>query len=156
MNGMIRWQRPALASWQGFGRLHSFQDEIDRLFGAPLAALSESAESCGCAAPALDVFEHKDSYVVKAELPGMKREDIQVAFEGGSLSISGERKDEATHKDAQAYRVERFVGQFERTVALPTAVAADKVSAQYKDGVLTVTLPKAEEARPKQINVSVN
>jgi HSP20 family protein len=156
MNGMIRWQRPALATWRGFGRTHSFQDEIDRLFGAPLAALADASELWGGGTPALDVYEDKDNYVVKAELPGMKREDIQVAFHDSSLSISGERKTEANHKDAQVHRTERYVGQFERNVTLPAPVAADKVSAQYKDGVLTVTLPKAEEAKPKQINVSVN
>ena len=156
MSGLIRWRRPALAAWRGFGRLNDFQDEIERLFGAPLAALTGSGEVANGWAPALDVHEDKDSYVVKTELPGMKREDIQVSFHEGSLSISGERKTEAKHMDAEVYRAERYFGRFERTVTLPTAVAGDKVSAQYKDGVLTVTLPKTEEAKPKQIDVTVN
>jgi HSP20 family protein len=156
MNGMIRWKRPALATWRGFGRFNDFQDEIDRLFGAPLAALAGTSEALNGWAPALDVYEDKDNYVVKTELPGMKREDIQVSFHEGSLSISGERKPETKHKDAELHRAERSFGRFERVLTLPTAVASDKVSAQYKDGVLTVTLPKTEAAKPKQIDVTVN
>ena len=156
MSGLIRWRRPALASWQGFGRVNDFQDEIERLFGAPLAALTGSGEVAKSWAPALDVHEDKDSYVVKTELPGMKREDIQVSFHEGSLSISGERKNETKHKDAEVYRAERFVGRFQRTLVLPSPVAVEKVKAQYKDGVLTISLPKTEEAKPKQIEVQAS
>ncbi len=156
MSGLLRWGRPALGTWRGFGRTHDFQDEIDRLFGTPLAALAAGADALTGWAPALDVFEDKDNYVVSTELPGMKREDIQVSFHDGVLSISGERKSEAKHKDAELHRAERYFGKFERAVTLPSAVAEDKVSAQYKDGVLTVTLPKTEAAKPKQIDVTVN
>ena len=104
---------------------------------------------------ALDLHEDKDNFVVKADLPGMKREDIEVSLHEGSLSISGERKSEEKHKDADVYRAERFYGRFQRTVALPVPVAADKVKASYKDGVLTITLPKTEEAKPKHIDVNV-
>jgi HSP20 family protein len=86
----------------------------------------------------------------------MKREEIEVSLHDGSLSISGERKSEAKHKDAEVYRAERFFGRFQRTVTLPVEVAADKAKAQYQDGILTITLPKAEEAKPKHINVNVN
>jgi len=85
----------------------------------------------------------------------MKKEDIQVSLHDGGLSISGERKSETKNESAEVYRTERFFGRFQRTVTLPATVAADKVKAQYKDGILTVTLPKAEEAKPKQIDVSV-
>jgi HSP20 family protein len=153
MNGTIRWQKPALAT---FGRLHQFQDEIDRLFGGPLAALAANSGLLSGWAPALDVSEDKDSYVVKVELPGMKREDIQVSFHDGELTVSGERKVSEQTKGAAVSRAERYVGRFERSVSLPTTVAGDKVSAQYKDGVLAITLPKAEEAKPRQIDVSVN
>jgi len=105
-------------------------------------------------APALDAYEDKENFVVKAELPGMKREDIEVSLHEGSLSISGERKSETKHEDAETHRAERFFGRFQRTLTLPAAVAADKVKAEYKDGVLTVTLPKTEEAKPKRIDVS--
>ena len=106
--------------------------------------------------PALDIHEDKDNFIVRAELPGMKREEIDVSLHDGALSISGERKVEQKFEEAEVYRTERFFGKFQRTVSLPAAVAADKVKAQYKDGVLTITLPKTEEAKPKQIDVNVN
>ena len=146
---LIRWQRPELSSWPGFGRLSSLRDEIDRLFAAPLSELARTS-------PALDLHEDKDNFVVKIELPGMKKEDIDVSLHDGSLSISGERKGEEKFEGADVYRTERFFGHFQRTITLPAAVAADKIKAQYKDGILTVTLPKAEEAKPKQIDVQVN
>jgi HSP20 family protein len=86
----------------------------------------------------------------------MKKEDIDVSLHDGSLSISGERKSEEKVDEGEVYRSERFFGRFQRTVALPAAVDAGKIKAQYQDGVLTVTLPKAEEAKPKQIDVQVN
>src|SRR3974377_2245396 len=119
MNGLIRWQRPALGTWGAFGRLTNLRDELDRLFEAPLAEWTRTS-------PAIDVFEDKDNVVVRAELPGMKREDIEVSLHNGTLSISGERKREQKHKDAEVYRAERFFGRFQRTVSLPTDVAAVK------------------------------
>ena len=153
---IIKWQRPSLAAWPNFGRLSDLRDEIDRLFDSPLNQLTRTSQLLSDWTPALDVYEEKDSFVVKAELPGMKKEEIEVAFHDGSLSISGERKSETQHEGAEVSRAERFFGRFQRTVTLPTAVAADKVKAAYKDGVLTVTLPKTEEAKPKQIDVSIN
>jgi HSP20 family protein len=153
---IVKWQRPTLTNWPSFGRLSDLRDEIDRLFESPLSELTRTSQLLSGWTPALDVYEGKDSFVVKAELPGMKKEDIEVSLHDGSLSISGERKTETKHEDAEVYRAERFFGRFQRTVTLPTAVAADKVKAAYKDGVLTITLPKTEEAKPKQIDVSVN
>lgn len=89
-------------------------------------------------------------------MPGLKREDIGVSLQDGALVISGERKAEKVEDGVEIHRQERFYGKFQRALTLPAPVAADKVKAQYKDGVLTVTLPKAEEAKPKQIDVSVN
>jgi len=156
MNGLTRWQRPELSTWAGFGRLTDLRDEIDRLFEAPLAELARTSQLLSGWTPALDLYEDKDNLFVKMELPGMKREDIEVSLHEGSLSISGERKSEQKHEDAEVYRAERFFGRFQRTVALPTPVAADKVKAEYKDGILSITLPKTEEAKPKHINVNVN
>ena len=150
---VIRWGRPQLTTWPGFGRLTNLRDEMDRLFEAPFGDLAGVSELFGGWAPALDVREDKDNLVVKVELPGMKKEEIDVSLNDGLLTISGERKAEEKVKDAEVYRAERFVGRFQRTVTLPSAVAADKVSAQYRDGVLTITLPKSEEAKPKQITV---
>jgi HSP20 family protein len=136
--------------------LSDLRDEIDRLFEAPLAELARTSNLLSGWTPALDVYEQKDNFVIKAELPGMKKEDITVSLHDGSLSISGERKSETKHEDAEIYRAERFFGRFQRTVTLPASVAPDKVNAQYKDGILTVTLPKTDEAKPKQIDVSVS
>ena len=146
---VIRWARPELASWPTFGRFSTLRNELDRLFESSVG----DSESLGGWAPALDMREDKDNVVVKAELPGMKREEIEVSLHDGCLSISGERKAEENSKEAEVYRSERFVGRFQRTVTLPVAVAADKVNAQYKDGVRTITLPKSEEAKPKQITI---
>lgn len=152
---LIRYQRPDLA-WPNVGRLSSLRDELDRLFESPWAELTRGSQLLSGWTPALDVYEDKDNFVVQAELPGMKREDIEVTLHDGALSISGERKTEKKYEEAEAFRTERFFGKFQRTVTLPAPVAADKVKAQYKDGVLTITLPKTEEAKPKQIDVNVN
>jgi len=141
--------------WAPFTRLSTLRDEIDRLFDSPLSALSETTQPFLSGwLPAVDFFEDKDNFVVKAELPGMKKEEIEIALHDGVLSLSGERKADEKYESAQACRSERFLGRFQRTLALPTAVDADKVQATYKDGILTVTLPKAEEAKPKQIEVT--
>ena len=93
---------------------------------------------------------------MKAELPGMKKEDIDVSLHDGALSISGERKGEEKFQGAETFRSERFVGRFQRSITLPSEVKGDQVKAQYKDGILTVTLPKSEAAKPKQIEVKVD
>ncbi len=142
---LTTYQRPSLL-WPTFGRLTGLQDEMDRLLEMPLQAW----------APALDVHEDKDGYTVRVEVPGMKREDIVVSLQDGALVVSGERKEEKITGDTEVHRQERYYGKFSRALTLPTAVAGDKVKAAYKDGILTVTLPKAEEAKPKQIDVAVN
>lgn len=139
---VIQYQRPV--AWPTFGRLSNLQDELDRLFESPLTAW----------APALDVHEDKNSFSVRVELPGLKREDIEVSLHDGALVISGERKAETINEDTEVHRRERYYGKFSRVLNLPATVAGDKVAAQYKDGILTVTLPKAEEAKPKTISVS--
>ena len=152
---IVRWNKPGLAAWPSFGGLSTLRNEIDRLFESPLSELARASQFMSGAAPALDVYEDKENFVVKAELPGMKKEDIDVSLHDGSLTISGERTEEKVEK-GERYRSERFFGRFQRIVALPASVDAARIKAQYKDGVLTVTLPKAEEAKPKQIDVQVN
>jgi HSP20 family protein len=156
MNSLARWTRPEFSTWTGFGRLTNLRDEIDRLFEVPLAELARSSQLLSGWTPAFDVYEDKDNVYVRAELPGMRKEDIDLSLHNGSLSISGERKSEEKLKNAEVYRAERFFGRFQRTITLPTPVAVDKIKAQYKDGILNVTLPKAEEAKPKHIDVSVS
>jgi HSP20 family protein len=156
MNNLTRWIRPEVANWPVFGRLTNLRDELDRLFESPLEQFARNSQMLnGGWGPALDVYEDKDNLTVKAELPGMKREEIEVSLHDGALTISGERKSEK-HDKAEVYRSERFVGRFQRAVTLPVPVAADKVKASYKDGILTVTLPKTEESKPKQIDVNVS
>jgi HSP20 family protein len=152
---LTRYQKPDLA-WTDFARLSSLRAELDRLFESPWTELARTSQLFSGWTPALDVHEDKDNFVVRAELPGMKREDIEVSLHDGALSISGERRTEEKYEEAEVYRTERFFGKFQRTVTLPAPVAADQVKAQYKDGILTVTLPKTEEAKPKQIDVNVN
>ncbi len=155
MNGLTRWQRPEISMWPGFGRLSDLRDEIDRLFEAPLSELTHGSQLLSGWNPSLDMFQDKDNLYVKVEVPGMKKEDIDISLHEGVLSISGERKTEDKHQDSEVYRSERFFGRVQRSVTLPTAVSAEKVIAQYKDGILTVTLPKTEEAKPKHIDINV-
>lgn len=104
-------------------------------------------------APAVDVFETQDrEYIIKADLPEMKREDINITFENNVLTLSGERKAEQAEG---LHRSERFRGQFSRAFTLPATVDGNRISAAYKDGVLTIRVPQREEAKPKQIEVSV-
>jgi HSP20 family protein len=140
---LIQCERPGFV---GFGRLANLQDELDRLFESTVAVWS----------PRLDVQEDKDNFVIRAELPGLKREDIEVSLHDGALVISGERKVEKVQEGVEVHRQERYYGKFQRALTLPTAVASDNVKAAYKDGVLTITLPKVEEAKPKQIDISAN
>ncbi|MCU0771445.1 MAG: Hsp20/alpha crystallin family protein [Verrucomicrobia bacterium] len=152
---ITRWQRPSTMTWPSLGRLSDLRNEIDRLFDLPLAGWTETSPWMSGWTPALDVYEDKDQFVVKAELPGMKKDEIEVTFQNGSLTISGERRSEEERKEEGVYRSERYFGRFQRTVDLPTAVAEDKVKAEYRDGILNITLPKTEQAKPKQISVSV-
>ena len=106
--------------------------------------------------PAVDIFENsKQELVLKAELPEMKREEITVLFENNTLTIKGERKFDNEAKKEQFHRVERAYGTFSRSFSLPSTVDASKIGAEYKNGVLTVTLPFRDEARPRTINIEV-
>jgi HSP20 family protein len=151
---LTRWQRPELSDWSPLAQLSYLRDEMNRVFDSPLTGLSRG-QLFGSWAPLIDLYEDKDNLTVKAELPGMKKEEIDVCLQNGALTISGERRREEKHGGAEESRSERFFGRFQRSVMLPVAVAADKIKAGYKDGILTVTLPKAEEAKPKQIEVNV-
>ena len=105
--------------------------------------------------PAVDVSETKDSYVIHAELPGVKKDEVKITMHDNLLSIRGEKKSETEKKEENFHRVERVYGAFERTFSLPGSVKSDNIEAKYNDGVLTITLPKTEEAREKIIDVKV-
>ena len=152
---LIRFQRPD--TWVSpFDRLTNLRDEISRLFDAPFGESGRETEFFTGWSPALDVYEDKDNVIVKAELPGMKRDQIEVSLHDNTLTISGERKSERTEGAGGTSRSERFFGRFQRTVTLPKPVDTTKVNARYKEGVLTVTLSKTEESKPRQIEVKVN
>ena len=153
---LIRYQTPQLSAWPSFNRLASLRDELDSLFEMPLwASRGGQSQLFSGWTPALDVYQSNDNVIVMIELPGMRKEEIEISLHDGTLTIGGERKNES--KDGEnAERTERFVGKFRRSISLPTRVDGNKVNATYRDGILTVTLPKAEEAKPKQIQVSVD
>ncbi len=148
---LIRYINPELSNLSSIGNL---RDHFGRLFD--IAFPTRSAESFGDWTPSLDAHEDKDKYVVALEVPGLKKEDINVSVHDGVLTVSGERKNEKTVTEGTVHRRERFYGKFSRSVSMPTAVNAAKVSAVYKDGVLTVEVPKAEEAKPKTVEVKVS
>ena len=144
--------------WDPFRDLTSIQDEInqmfERVFGRRGAgAGGEGAFGRATWAPAVDISERKDAYVVTAEVPGVKPEDLDVTLEDGLLTIQGERHAEEETSDRQYHRVERRYGGFRRSITLPSQVKTDAIEASYSDGVLQVTVPKADEAKPKKITV---
>jgi len=126
---------------------------MDRLLGSLFGSGYENRE--GLWAPIVDIEEDSDSIVVKAEIPGMKKEDIKVSVQSNILTITGERIHESETKNKTFHRVERSYGKFSRLITLPTDVDSDKVKANYKDGILSITLPKPEEVKPKHIEVEI-
>jgi len=151
---LMRWQRPEVNTWSGpFEQLTNLREEINRLFDLPFGDGGRESEFFGWA-PAVDLYEDKDHLVVKAELPGLKKEEIEISLHEGSLIISGERKLESQDGEGESSRSERFFGRFQRALELPKPVNANAVKATYRDGILTVTLPKTEESKPKQISVN--
>lgn len=152
---IIRYQRvPQHELSVAFDRFANLREEFDRVFDTSFGSVFRPLGSLNRWNPAVDVYQNKDQYTVHAELPGLKKEEIELSLNGDTLTISGERKQET--KSEEGSRTERFFGKFQRSVILPVPVNAEKVNATYKDGILTVVLPKAEEAKPKQIPVSVN
>ena len=140
--------------YEPFWGLESLRRDMDRLFDSFLGRWpGEEYETLW--APAIDVEETKDSLVVRAEIPGMKKEEIKIQTVGEGLVISGERKHEAEEKNRHFHRVERTYGKFQRALALPVEVEPDKAKASYKDGVLEIIFPKSEKARAKEIEIEV-
>src|SRR5437870_945294 len=125
---LLRWQRPETARWAPFQHLSSLRDEIDRFFESPLAGLNEGMQPFMSGwSPALDVYEDKDNVFVKAELPGMKKEEIGISLQDGVLTLSGERKSDKKYDEGDIHRSERFVGRFQRTLTLHAPVEVEKV-----------------------------
>jgi len=139
--------------WEPFRELVTMRDDVDHLFDTFFGRENENYDNYW--RPAIDIEENNGNLMVKAEIPGMSKEDIKVSVKDNLLTISGERKRENESKGKTFYRVERCHGQFRRIIRLPAEVDADKVKASYKDGVLHVILPKPESMKPKQIDVEI-
>jgi HSP20 family protein len=145
-----------LARWDPFRDLEELRKEFDRFFSrAPLSLWGEELGSDkGMAFLPVDIKEESDAIVIKADLPGVKKEDIDVRVDGNLLTIKAEKKFEEKEEEKDRYhRVERYYGVFQRSFTLPDRVNPEKLTARYEDGVLTLTLPKRPEAKPKAIRV---
>jgi len=150
---LIRYQTPELSNWPTLDRWSNLRDELNSLFDLPFVSNFNRQNLFSGWSPALDLYQSSDNVVAVLELAGMRKEDIEISLHDGMLTISGERKSSSSNGE-KAERTERYVGSFRRSISLPTPVDANKVSATYRDGILTVTLPKAEEAKPKRIEVA--
>jgi len=147
----------AIVRWEPFGKLLSSEDRFNRLFTQVFPRFFDEGDaSMTTWMPAVDIYETEHALTLKAELPGVDPKDIEARVECGTLYLKGERKFEKESKKENYHRIERTYGSFMRSFALPTSVDADKVSAEYKDGVLTLTLPKKEEAKAKTITVQTS
>jgi len=146
----------ALTKWNPFRELEEMQNRLSSFFGrTPVRGLGEEAMTVSEWTPLVDITEDDKEYLIKAELPEVKKEDVKVTVENGTLTITGERKFEKEEKGKKYHRIERAYGSFMRSFTLPEGAAGDKVSADFKDGVLKVHLPKSAEAKPKSIDVKV-
>ena len=144
-----------LVRWSPFRNLVSIQDEMNRMFNSYFGRLPEE-EDQGMWYPAVDISESTDEITVKAEVPGMKKEDIKISIQDNILTLKGEKIKENEEKEKNYHRIERNYGVFERSFSLPVSIQMDKVKAKYQDGILMISLPKSEEAKPKEIDVAVN
>ena len=136
-----------------FNQFNTFDRMLDNFFRGGIQDDGSLAVSYWT--PAVDIAELDNQFVVKVELPGINKDDVKITLESNILTIRGEKKEETDVKEENYHRVERTYGSFQRSFKLPTTVKGDNIDATYKDGILTVTLPKAEEAKPKQIEVRV-
>jgi HSP20 family protein len=146
---LVRWE-----PFEGLNRLHSrINDLFDESFGR---ARSLPSATAGVWLPPVDILESKDAYLIRAELPGMKKEDFNLEVNDGTLTLSGERKAETLSEGVEYHRSERVNGKFSRSFYLPQTVKQDGIKANYRDGILEIHVPKVEEAKPRQIAISVN
>ncbi len=146
----------AILRWEPFRDLMATQRGFDRLFREAFSpAFGEGESSTRTWAPPVDIYENGDNLVLKAELPGVDAKDVEIRVEDSTLYLKGERKFEKEVNEQNYHRVERSYGTFTRSFALPNSIDSDRVSAEYKDGILTLTMPKKEEAKPKTIKINV-
>jgi len=147
----------SLVRWDPFRELEDMSDRLNRMFGRPAARPESGKEAMTVAdwIPAVDISETDAEYLIKAELPEVKKEDVKVTVQHGVLTIHGERKHEKEEKGKRYHRVERSYGSFTRSFTLPDEVDETKVRADFKDGMLHLHLPKSEKAKPKAIDVKL-
>lgn len=148
----------ALTTWDPFKELNELEHRLATMFGrAPVRKNGGKEEAMTVAewAPLVDITEDEKEYLIKAELPEVKKDDVKVSVQDGILTISGERKSEKEEKNKKFHRVEWAYGSFSRSFTLPEDADADKVAGDFKDGVLKVHVPKSEKAKPKKIEVKV-
>ena len=142
--------------WEPFRELGDLENRLEKFFGRPLSGNGgKEAMTVAEWSPVVDIVEDENEYLVTAELPDLKKENVKVTVENGELTISGERKFEKEDKGKKYHRIERSYGSFVRSFTLPEGVSGGKVGAEFKDGVLKVHLPKDETAKPKAIDVKV-
>lgn len=141
--------------WNPWKELMTLQDEVNRLFSQALAPVSTTALFEGDIVPPLDVVREDDKYVVRVDLPGVKKEDIELSVLNNRLFIRGTKKQETETKEGAYHRRERVFGSFERVVEFPDPIDAEKIAAKFTDGVLEITAPLREEAKPRQIAIEV-
>jgi HSP20 family protein len=155
MGALTRWDPFRI---DPFRELEEMSNRLSRIFGRPLPPKEGAKEEMTIAewSPLVDITEDDKEYLIKAELPEVKKEDVKLSVHDDVLSISGERKYEKEEKGKKFHRVERAYGSFTRSFTLPDDADAAKIAAEYKDGVLKVHLPKSEKAKPKSIEVKVS
>ena len=146
-----------LARWEPFDGLVRFHSRINELFDEAFGRSRNLPSSASTVwYPPMDILESRDSYLIRAELPGMKKEDVNLTVQEGTLTLSGERKFDEPASGVEYHRVERVAGKFSRSFYLPQTIKHDGISATFRDGILEVHVAKTEEAKPKQIAISVN
>jgi HSP20 family protein len=144
-----------LVRWEPFEGLSKMQSRINDLFGESFGP-SWATPSVATWYPPVDILESKDAYILRAELPGMKKEDFKLELKDGTLTLNAERKSEKTVDGVEYRSVERVNGKFFRSFSLPETVKHDGIEATYRDGILEIHVPKAEEAKPRQIEIAVH
>lgn len=143
----------AVLRWSPFRDMLGFRDEIDLAFDNFFPRTGERSTLETAWAPTVDIYETKDEVIIDAEIPGMKQSDISVSISDNILTIKGEKKQEKEVKEENFHRVERVYGMFSRSFTLPVGIKEENIKAVYKDGVLKISLPKAEEKKPKPITI---
>jgi len=141
--------------WDPVGELDRIRREIDDMFDPAARRFFSDGLFDREFSPAMDVVENEDGFLVSVDLPGVNREDLDISVADNVLTIKGEKKDSREHKEGKFFRKESWEGSFQRTLALPQGVDTGKIDAKMRDGVLALSLPKREEAKPRQIAVSV-